>query len=75
MSRETESGTLGIDLRDVGGYKTGTMLPSVLRARFEALSHVRGILCKWAGQRRCPAHSLYGPVDAVAPDMRGWAHG
>lgn len=75
MLHETESTTLGIDLGDVGMYKAGTMLPSVLRAGFTASWHVGGTLCKWAGQRSCPAHSLYGQLGAMAPDMGGRVHG
>lgn len=75
MLCEMESGTLGIDLGEVGGYKVRTMLPSVLRGCLEVPSHVRGILCRWAGQLSCPAHSLYGSVYAMTADIRGWAFG
>ena len=67
--------TLGIDLDQVGGYKATTMLPSVLRPTLEASPHVRGLLCRWAGQLGCPAHSLSGSIRLVSPDMSGCAHG
>ena len=75
MCHETESTALEIDLGDVGMYNAGTMLPSVLRVGFTASWHVGGTLCRWAGQRSCPAHSLHGQLRAMAPDMRGRVYG